>query len=69
MIKLIMKSTAYSDKYYRSQGGTRDIPESIRVMTRRMKESVSDKLELQDLAEDIKNLNDDRSWVELDVTI
>ena len=24
--------TVYSDKYYRSQGGTRDIPESIRVI-------------------------------------
>ena len=61
--------TVYSNKYYRSQGGTRDIPESIRVMTQGMKESVSDKLELQDLAENINNLNDDRSWVELDATI
>lgn len=69
MVKLIMEPTAYYNKYYRSQGGTRDIPESIRVITRRMKESVSDKLELQDLAEDINNLNDDRSWVELDATI
>ena len=50
-----------------------DIDESIRKRSRKrssgLKESVSEKFEMQSLANDLNNINDDKSWVRIDASL